>query len=83
MDHANARSIAKDRPELQGEREEEWLHLSWIGHGCWPVDLRNVWHPVYFAEKFSDCTLGDGEALRALLLTVAVEAGVASPVMAA
>lgn len=83
MDHANARSIAKDRPELRGAREDEWLHLSWIGHGCWPVDLRSVWSVSYFAEKFHDCTLGDADALRALLLMVAAEAGIASPVVAA
>lgn len=83
MDHANARSIAKDRPELQGDREDEWLHLSWIGHGCWPVDLRSVWLASYFAEKFHDCSLADGEALRALLLMVAVESGIAQPVAAA
>lgn len=83
MDHHNARSIAKDRPELSGAAEEYWLLVSWVGHGCWPVDLRAVWHPGYFAEKFHDCTFGDGEALRALLLRVASTAGIASPVAAA
>jgi hypothetical protein len=76
MDHRKARSITQDRPELaEGRAEDEWIMLAWLGHGCWPIDLGAVWTANYLAEKFADCTLGDGEALRALLLAIADAAG--------
>lgn len=76
MDHPKARSITDDRPELaEGLAEEHWIMLAWIGHGCWQVDLRAVWTAGYFVEKFSDCTEGDAEALRALLFEISDKAG--------